>query len=109
MQGWGGSAPPGSTSPPPSTITIVQLLIRLQLFLTPWTVACQAPLSMEFPRQEYRNTGCYFLLQGIFPTQGSNPHLLHWQVDSLPLSHQGRPTAIITCIKGALAQASSYL
>ena len=34
------------------------------------------------------------LLQGIFPTQGSNPHflsLLHWQADSLPLSHQGSP------------------
>ena len=29
--------------------------------------------------------GCHFLLQGIFPTQGSNPCLLHWQVDSLPL------------------------
>ena len=25
--------------------------------------------------------------QGIFPTQESNPRLLHWQVDSLPLSH----------------------
>ena len=23
--------------------------------------------------------GCHFLLQEIFPTQGSNPHLLHWQ------------------------------
>ena len=32
--------------------------------------------------------GCHFLLQGIFPTQRSNPHLLHWQADSLPLSHQ---------------------
>ena len=34
-----------------------------------------------------RNTGgsCHFLLQGIFPTQGSNTHLLHWQTDSLPL------------------------
>ena len=28
-------------------------------------------------------------VQGIFPTQGSNPHLLHWQADSLPLSQQG--------------------
>ena len=27
------------------------------------------------------------LLQGIFPTQGSNQHLLHWQADSLPLSY----------------------
>ena len=30
-----------------------------------------------------------FLLQGIFLTQESNPHLLHWQVGSLPLVHQG--------------------
>ena len=28
---------------------------------------------------------------GIFPDQGSNPCLLHWQADSLPLSHLGRP------------------
>ena len=28
---------------------------------------------------------------GIFPDQGSNPCLLHWQVDSLPLSPQGSP------------------
>ena len=34
---------------------------------------------------------CHFLLQGIFPTQGLNLCLLHWQVDSLPLSHQGSP------------------
>ena len=33
--------------------------------------------------------GCHFLLQGIFPTQGTNPRLLHSQADSLPLSHQG--------------------
>ena len=45
-----------------------------------------------------KNTGvgCLFLLQGNFPTkgstQGSKPpllHLLHWQGDSLPLSHPG--------------------
>ena len=41
-----------------------------------------------------KNTGvgCHSLLQGIFPTQGSNLHLwhlLHWQADSLPLSHLG--------------------
>ena len=28
-------------------------LSRVQLFAAPWTVACQAPLSMEFSRQEY--------------------------------------------------------
>ena len=38
-----------------------------------------------------KNTGVglHFLLQGIFPTQGSNLRLMHWQVDSWPLSHLG--------------------
>ena len=31
---------------------------------------------------------------GIFLDRGSNPCLLHWQVDSLPLSHQGSPIVI---------------
>ena len=43
-----------------------------------------------------KNTGvsCHFLLQRIFPTQGSNPCLLcllHWQADSLPLAPPGKP------------------
>ena len=37
--------------------------------------------------------GCHFLLQGNFPTQGSNWSLLHWQADSSPLSHHGCPIA----------------
>ena len=38
-----------------------------------------------------RNPGvsCHFLIQGILPTQGWNPHLLPWQEDSLPLSNEG--------------------
>ena len=32
-----------------------QLLSRVQIFVTPWTVACQAPLCMGFSRQEYWN------------------------------------------------------
>ena len=52
--------------------------------VTPWTVAHQAPLFMGFSRQEY-GVGCYALFQGIFPTQGLNPGLLHWQAESLPL------------------------
>ena len=38
--------------------------------------------------------GCHALLQGIFPTQGSNLHLLgllHWQAGSLPLVPPGKP------------------
>ena len=35
--------------------------------------------------------GCYALLQGIFPTQGSNPGLLHFRQILYHLSHQGGP------------------
>ena len=54
----------------------VKLLSRVRLFVTPWTVAYQAPLSMGFSRQEYWSE-LHFLLQRIFPTQGLNPSLLH--------------------------------
>ena len=54
-------------------------------FATQWTVAFQAPLSMEFPRQYWSGLPC--LPPGIFPTQRLNPCLMHWQSDSLPLSH----------------------
>ena len=50
---------------------------------TPWIVAHQAPLSMGFPSKN-TGMGCYFLLQVIFLTEGSNLCLLHWQVNSLP-------------------------
>ena len=43
--------------------------------MTPWTVARQAPLSMGFPSKN-TEVDCHFLLQGIFPTQGSKPCLL---------------------------------
>ena len=49
-------------------------LSHIWLFATPWTVACQVPLPTEFSRQEYWS-GCHFLLQGIVPIQGWNPHL----------------------------------
>ena len=45
----------------------------------------------DFPGKN-TGVGFHFLLQGFFPIQGSNLHLLHWQADSLPLSHhQGSP------------------
>ena len=53
-------------------------------FETPWTVAHQAPLSVGFSRQEYWS-GLSFPTPGIFLTQESNPHLLHWQASSLSL------------------------
>ena len=34
---------------------VLSCFSRVQLFVTPWTIAHQAPLSMEFSRQEYQN------------------------------------------------------
>ena len=48
-------------------------------FATLWTVARQAHLSWDFPGKN-TEVGCHFLLQGIFLTQGLNPHPLHWQM-----------------------------
>ena len=44
--------------------------------------------------QATTGVGCHSLLQGIFPSQGLNPHhlcLLHWQVGSLPTEPPGKP------------------
>ena len=51
---------------------------------------CSLPVSSVHGDSPGKNTGvgCHFLLQGIFPTPGSNLRLPHWQADSLPLSHQ---------------------
>ena len=48
--------------------------------LQPTRLFCQ----WDFPDKNTR-MGCHLPLQAIFLTQGSNTHLLHWQVDSLPL------------------------
>ena len=55
-------------------------------FETPWTVACQPPLFMGFPRQEYWD-GLPFLPPGDLPNPGIEPESPALQVDSLPLSH----------------------
>ena len=52
------------------------VLSHVKLFGMPWTIACQAPLFMEFSGKNI-GVGCHFLLQGIFLNQGSNSHLLH--------------------------------
>ena len=56
----------------------------------PWTVTHQAPLSLEFPGKN-TGVGSHSLLQGIFPTQGSNLGLLHCRQILYHLSHQGSP------------------
>ena len=48
------------------------MLSHVQLFAIPWTAARQAPLSMAFPRQEYRS-GLPFPSQGDLPDLGIKP------------------------------------
>ena len=64
------------------------LLSRVQLFVTPWTVARQAPLSMGFPRQEYWN-GLPFPPPGDLPDPGIETVSPALQADSLSLRYQG--------------------
>ena len=49
--------------------TCTQALSHVQLFVTPWTVACQAPLSVGFSRQEYWS-GLLFPLPEDLPNPG---------------------------------------
>ena len=63
------------------------MLSHVQLFASPWTVVCQAPLSMKFSRQEYWS-GFPFPPPGDLPDPGIKPTALvfpAWQADSLPL------------------------
>ena len=55
-----------------------------------WSVAHQAPLFMGLLRQEYWS-GFPFPSSENLPDLGIKLRLLHWQADSLPLSHQGSP------------------
>ena len=48
----------------------------------------------DFPGKN-TGVGCHFLLQRIFMAQGSNLGLLHWQPNSLPLSHQGEYNGVL--------------
>ena len=72
---------------------ILSDFIHVRLIETLWTVACQAPLSLDFPGKNI-GMGCHFLLQGIFLTHRLNPSLpclLKRQVGSLPLAPFRKP------------------
>ena len=81
------------------------LLSRVQLFATPRTVACQAPLSMDCPGKN-TGVGCRALLQGIFLTQGLNPGLLHCRQILYCLSHQSASWSVPRDYKVAAAAQS---
>ena len=68
----------------------VRSLSRVQLFATPWTVAYQAPPSMEFSRQEYWR-GLSFPSPGDLPDSGIEPVSPTLQADALPSEAPGKP------------------
>ena len=57
------------------------------IFVTPWTVAHQTPLSKVLQARILELVVISFS-SGLFLIQGLHLYLLRWQVDSLPLSHQ---------------------
>ena len=68
----------------------VKSLSCVQLFATPWTVAHQAPPSMEFSRQEYWS-GLPFPSPGDLPDPGIEPKSPALQADALPSEPLGNP------------------
>ena len=54
----------------------VCVLSHIRLFVALWTIACQASLSVGFPRQEYWS-GLLLPTPGDLPIQGLNLHFLH--------------------------------
>ena len=72
---------------------------HVRLFSTPWTAACQAPLPMEFSRQECWS-GLPLPPPGDLPHPGTEPTSLEapaLQTYSLPLSHQENPDSKGSC------------
>ena len=76
----------------------VCMLSHVRLFAAQWTIVRQTPLSMEFSRKNI-GAGCHFLLQEIFPTQGSNLPLCVSCIGRrllYQLSHQGSPVIMVS-------------
>ena len=67
----------------------VKSLSCVRLFVTPWTVACQTPLSMEFSRQGYRS-GLPYPSPGDLPDPGIKLGSPALQAASLPSEPPGR-------------------
>ena len=73
-----------------------QLLSHVQLFATPWTVACQAPLSMGFSRQEYWS-GLPLPSPGDLSNPGIEPGSSALQAEALPSEPPRKPIGINLC------------
>ena len=77
----------------------VKLLSRVQLFAAPWTVAYQAPPSIEFSRQEYWS-GLPFPSPGELPNPGIKPGSPTLRADTLPSEPQPACNSDLCLITG---------
>ena len=75
------------------------------ILMTPWTVLCQAPLSMRFSRQEYWS-GLTFPSPGDVPNPGIEPGLMYCRQILYQLSYEGGPIMGLTTPWTAACQAS---
>ena len=84
----------------------VKSISRVRLFATPWTVACTRLLHPWDYVAKSTGVGCHFLLQGIFPTQGSNPGLPHCRQTLYHPSHSSTDTGSESHTHNSLAPTS---
>ena len=70
---------------------VLSCFSHVQLFAILWTLAHQGPLSMGLDSPG-KNTvmGGHAFLQGIFPTKGLDPYLLHWQTGPTSATWEGQ-------------------
>ena len=90
-------------------ISSVQSLSCVQLFATLGTIACQAPPSMGFPRQEYWSVCITISFSGNLPDPGIEPRSPALQADALPSEPPGKPNIILysTVLKKLLYSSKS--
>ena len=84
------------------TLLHAQTLSHVQLFCNPMDCNLLGSSAFGIFLARIRQWGAIFLFQGIFPNQGSNPHLLHllhWQAGSLPLTPRRKPLDSFTAAK----------
>ena len=80
-------------------VLLLSCSVMSNSFVNPWL---GSSVHGDSPGKHTHGVGCHFLLQGIFSTQESNPHLLLWQASSLALSHLGSQPAAWTRTKTGL-------
>ena len=83
---------------PTSRACILSHFSCVRFFVTLWTTACQASLSMGFPKQEYWS-GLPCPLPGDLPDPGIKPASPALQADSLLVSHWGSPNQLYFNLK----------